>query len=293
MTEDIRDKASADPRDLTALNFVREHVPYVFRRHFRQGLRSHVLEVLDPGDVRAEQDGRIRDGIREFPRARPIRMFRVFRKRFRDLDDGLGEIRKVKTVERFLAPDFMARSHEFLVDYAHDGVRDILLCGLQEYVEGEALDLWSPLGKDLLDEITARVHAWASGPRILPLDRFRERARERAATFVDRIKRMVHQAASIPDLAGVSNLILTPKGSIKLVDINNVSPVSFSPHLFLDDKGYPICDTSVQALALLEQNILDRPPDRNERLYGVFLDPERIRRVRDAQKAFDLSLVRG
>jgi len=276
-----------------ALNFVRKRVPFVFRRHFRQGLRSHVLEVLDPGDVKAEQDGRIRDGVREFPRARARRMFRVFRKRFLDLNDGLGEIQKVKTVERFLAPDFMARSHEFLVDYTHEGVRDILLCGLQEYVEGEVLDPWSPLEQDLLKEMVSRMCARASSPCAASVDPFMDRVRERAATFVYRVKQMIREAACIPDLAGVSNLILTPQGSIKLVDINNISPVSFAPDLFLDDKGYPICDTSVQALALLEQKLLGRPPDRNERLYGVFLDPDRIQRARDAQKAFDLSIVRG
>jgi len=286
MLQDIRDIPAAGPEDILSLNFLRSSPPVVFRRHFRQGLRSHVLEVLDPNDVEAERTGRMENGLLRFPRARPRRMFRVFRTRFRDLADGLEETRRVKTVERYLCPEFMARSHEFLADYLLEGAREILLCGLQEYVEGEALDPWSPVGEGLLREIAFRVRSHVSGSFEEPPNPFLEHVRDRAAVFIARVKRMILEAACIPDLAGVSNLILTPAGNIQLVDINNISAVSFAPSIVLDDKGYPICDKSVQALALLERKLLGRRPDRTERLYRVFLDPERIRKVRTAEELF-------
>ena len=289
MTVDIRDKTAVGQKDILALNFMRPRPSVVFRRHFRQGLRSHVLEVLDPADVEAERSGRMRDGLLCFPRARPRKMFRVFRTRFRDLADGIEETRRVKTVERFLSPDFMARSNEFLVDYRIEEEWDILLCGLQEYVEGEALDPWSPAGEGLLEEIASRMAGRGSEPSGASAALFAETVRRLAAVFVDRVKRMISEAALIPDLAGVSNLILTPSGHIKLVDINNISPVSLGPGISLDDKGYPICDKSVQALALLERNLLGRSPAPDEPVYRVFLDPARVREVKTAEDAFHRS----
>ena len=285
MIEDIRDKTSAGPEDIQALNFVREEIPFVLRRHFRQGLRSHVLEVLDPMEVEAERIGRMQDGLLCFPRARPLKMFRVFRARFDSLKDGLVEIESVKILQRYLAPQYVARSDEFLVDYVFQGAWNLLLCGLQDYVEGEILDPWSPVEQNALEELWRRIRNREAGcerPQIPGI----EAVREHIAAFVSRVKRMIAEAGLIPDLAGVSNLILTPSGAVKLVDINNISPVSLTPRIFLDDKEYPICDKSVQALALLEQNLLGRPPDRNDPIYRVFLDPERVRDVKAVEEAF-------
>jgi hypothetical protein len=288
MNEDIRDKPSAGPEDIRALNFIRAEIPFVLRRHFRQGLRSHVLEVLDPKDVDAEKSGVLQGGILRFPRARPLKMFRVFRTRFDGLNDALLEIESVKVLGRYLAPQYVARSDEFLVHYMFRGVRDLLLCGLQDYVEGEALDPWSPVEENLLEDlwhrISSREAAGKRSPRIPGI----EAVREHIAAFLSCVKRMITEAALIPDLAGVSNLILTASGTVKLVDINNISPVSMSPHIPLDDKGYPICDKSVQALALLEQKLLGRAPGRDDPVYRVFLDPERMREVKAVEEIFHL-----
>lgn len=286
MTADIREKPFVRPEDVLALNFVRSSPACAFRTHYRQGLRSHILEVLDPEDLKAEQAGVVEDGLLRFPRARPVRMFRVFRTRFRSLEEGLEEIGRVKLVERHLGAEHMARSEEFLVDYALQGRRDLLLCGLQEYVGGEPLDPWTVVRGDLPVELARRLtRRDLSSARPSGTD-LPEAIRVRAASFVDRTKRMVLEAACIPDLAGVSNLIVTPSGDIKLVDINNISRVSFAPEIPLDDKGYPICDKSIQALFLLEQKLLDRDPDPGDPLHGRFLDPMRVRRVKEVEAAF-------
>jgi len=286
MTEDIRDKPSAGPDDIRALNFIRAEIPFVLRRHFRQGLRSHVLEVLDPKDVQAEKSGLLQDGVLRFPRARPLKMFRVFRTRFDSLKHALLEIETVKVLGRYLAPQYVARSDEFLVHYVFKGARDLLLCGLQDHVEGEVLDPWSPVKENLLEDLWRRITdhgpAGERSTRIPGIESFREHI----AAFLTCVKRMIMEAGSIPDLAGVSNLILTASGAVKLVDINNISPVSLSPHIPVDDKGYPICDKSVQALALLEQKLLGRAPGRDDPIYRVFLDPDRVRDVKAMEDSF-------
>jgi len=48
MIEDVRDKPSLSEADVLALNFIRRPARYVFRRHYRVGLRSHIMEVLRP-----------------------------------------------------------------------------------------------------------------------------------------------------------------------------------------------------------------------------------------------------
>ena len=286
MTADIREKPSVRPEDVLALNFIRSSPACAFRTHYRQGLRSHILEVLDPEDLEAEQAGVAEDGLLRFPRARPVKMFRVFRTRFYSLEEGLEEIARVKLVERHLGAEHMARSEEFLVDYVSRGRRDLLLCGLQEYVEGEPLDPWSPVRGNFPVELAHRLTRRAPSSGRPPATDLPEAIRSRAASFVDRMKRMVLEAACIPDLAGVSNLIVSPSGGIKLVDINNVSRVPLSGGIPLDDKGYPICDKSVQALFLLEQKLLGRDPDPGDPLYGRFLDPVRVRRVKEVEAAF-------
>jgi hypothetical protein len=65
--------------------------------------------------------------------------------------------------------------------------------------------------------------------------------------FIKRLKQMIAKIGHVPDLAGAWNLILTRPRNIKLVDINNISRVSFDPVINLDDKGYPICDKSIKA----------------------------------------------
>ena len=97
---------------------------------------------------------------------------------------------------------------------------------------------------------------------------------------------MIAEVRHVPDLAGAGNLVVTKAGQIKLVDINNISAVVFDADILLDDKGYPVCDKSIEALALLEQKITGQAVDPREALYRFFLAPERRRRVTRQEEAF-------
>ena len=103
---------------------------------------------------------------------------------------------------------------------------------------------------------------------------------------------MILRAGLIPDLAGDGNLILTDAGDIKLVDINNISPVSFSPDIYLDDKGYPVCDKSVEALYEIEKSLAGHSPDPSDRLYKTFFDPGRMFSVSAIERDFHRSVNR-
>jgi len=286
MFEDVRDKPSLTEPDVLALNFIRRPAPYLFRRHYRAGLRSHIMEVLRPEDVSRETQGTAVNGITRFPRARPLRMLRIFRTRFRSLEEAEAEVRRVKVIEAYLAPDHVARSEEFLVDYVRDGLSEILLCGLQEFVEGEVLDPWSPLDRSSL---CALFHQMARGSADEPGERVEGwllQVRSRAEALTGIIKRMIMETRHVPDLAGVGNLLVTATGTIKLVDINNISRVSFRPGIDLDDRGYPVCDKSIEALWLLEQNLFRDSPWERDPSYREFLTPERMREVEMLVKRF-------
>jgi len=291
MKEDVREKASLSHHEVVALNFVRDPGTYFFRRHYKQGLRSHVMEVLQRDDVERERTGVVIEGVRWFPRARPIKMLRIFRTKFNDLDQALEEVRRVKIIEKYLAPDHVAMSDEFLVDYIMDGKRDFILCGLQEAVEGEILDPWSPITKVHLSELFSRMGGDVTGTQGVSTERLVTRARKRVHKFIEGVKKMVSEANHVPDLAGVGNLLLTPEGEVKLVDINNISKVSYGSTIPIDDKGYPVCDKSIQALALIEQKILAKTNNKKEAVYGAFLDSERMRRVKALEDKFHFSMV--
>jgi hypothetical protein len=290
MVEDIRNRLSIVAEDILGLNFIRTEAPYVFRRHYRQGLRSHVIEVLPMDDFERETTGVVMDGIRIFPKARPVKMLRIFRTRFASMERAVEEVRRVKLVEKYLGPDCLALSNEFLVDYWKGNKRDLMLCGLQEYVEGVVVDPWSAIQHNLLEELLQCIQGMGLERREnaveIPLEKARERARVKADQFIRRMKAMIWEIHYVPDLAGIENLIFTAGGNIKLVDINNISPVSFGPSIYIDDKGYPICDKSIEALSLLEQKLLDRPIDHADGIYRIFLDPERISRVKALERAF-------
>ncbi len=286
MPEDIRNRSSISHADVTALNFVRSNSPYVFRRHFRQGLRSHIMEILDPSDVATEQSGTVVDEVRWFPKATPRRMFRIFRARLKTLDNALLEIERVKIVERYLAPDFMARSIECIVDYRGPGGWDLMLCGFQEFVKGEVLDPWTILDRsDLLPSLYDQFRKSENALGI-PRARWIAAVRQKGARFIDKIKSMVTEAGHIPDLAGAGNLIITATGAIRLVDINNISRISFEPSISLDEKGYPVCDKSIEALSLIEEKILGRPVRKEDEIYKRFLGPERRKAVKDKEAFF-------
>jgi hypothetical protein len=284
MAEDIRDKPHLDHNEILALNFIRSPGNYLFREHYYTGLRSHIMEVLDLVDVEKEKKGIVINGLRWYPRAEPLRMLRIFRIRFNDLEDAQEEIKKVKMIQEYLAPDHLASSEEFLVNYLNHGKTEILLCGLQDYVKGEMLDPWSHLNKNHLVSLLGRMASEKAA------DKWVRGVREKVENFVMKLRRLILEKNIVPDLAGMGNLILTPPGGIKLVDINNISKVSFHPIIRLDDRGYPVCDKSIEALSLLEHKLLNRTISRSDFIYKTFLDPERIKEVRALVKKFHMSM---
>jgi hypothetical protein len=286
MEPDIRDRPYLTHEDVLGLNFIKDPCPFIFRRHHRTGLRSHVLQVLDPLDVAREKEGIIQDGVRWFPKAKPIRMLRLFRAKFDGLARAKEEIRKVKIIETFLGHPYFAKSEEFLAHYRLHTFLDILLCGLQEVVEGEILDPWSPGEGDPLKPLFKRfpspIHP--QGPHGQA-----SKAKAHIREFIERVKRMILEAGHAPDLAGVGNLLLTREGLLKLVDINNVCLVRFDSTILLDDRGYPVCDKSVEALYLLEKKVFG-VSRKSSLIYTHFLDPGRMREVRQIERRFHDSM---
>jgi hypothetical protein len=249
---DIRRRTALDHGDVTGLNFIRDSGRFRFRRHFRSGLRSHVMEVLRAEEVLRERVGVMDAGLRRFPRARPVAMLRLFRSPFGSAAEALAEVGRLRLVERYLGREQVAASSEFIVAYRLGRGATPMLCGLQEYVHGEPLDPWSCSGEQLPAEALKGV-----------------------ARFVSAVRRLVAEVGLIPDLAGVGNLLLTAGGGVKLVDINNISALRFAPEIPLDDKGYPVGDKSVEALFRLERDALGRAGLEGQRLYRHFLDPAR------------------
>ena len=291
MPEDIRDKPYLIHKDILGLNFIRDPGIYLYRRHYRSGLRSHIMQVLNPEDVEKEKNGIIIDGFRWYPRAKPLKMLRIFRTRFNILEDAEEELKRVRIIQTYLAPDYLAMPGEFLVDYSRHGKCEILLCGLQEYVQGQILDPWGLLNRDHLASLRYDMGFDNTEDSATISDQWIRSVRERADNFIKKLKQMIAETGHVPDLAGAGNLILTRSGNIKLVDINNVSMVSFDPVINLDDRGYPVCDKSIEALSLIEQKLLGRSSLRTEPIYDTFLDPERMKEVRALDEKFQISIA--
>ena len=289
MPEDIRDKAYINHENVVALNFIKASGPYIFRRHYRQGLRSHIMEVLSKRDVELEKTGVMVDGVRWYPKAKPLRMFRIFRTRLITLENALREIRCVKIVERYLAPDYMATSSEFIADYARPEGRDILLCGLQAYEPGEIVDPWSILeGQPFVAALYESLQGSMGEEMDIGPDQWVALVRNKAATFVQRIKEMMAKDGYISDLAGMGNLVMASTGEIKLVDINNISKVGMDTEIMLDDRGYPVLDKSIEALYLLEDKMTGDTVDRDDPVYRFFINPQRREAVKRHEEHFIL-----
>ena len=286
MSEDIRNKPAISHSDVIALNFVRTSSPYVFRKYFRQGLRSHIMEVLYPSDVANENTGTVIEGIRFFPQAVPLNIFRIFRTRFKTLGEAWVEVELVKMVSHYLAPDFMAHSTECIVEYHGPHGAELMLCGFQEYIDGEIIDPWTIL--DAATLLPTIYTAMREREVIVSLskDEWVAGAREKGLRFIEKIKSMITHSGHIPDLAGVGNLIITASGEICLVDINNISPVCNDSKISLDEKGYPVCDKSVEALSLIEEKIVGRPIDMGEKFYKLFLSSQRKHMVEEKVELF-------
>ena len=50
-----------------------------------------------------------------------------------------------------------------------------------------------------------------------------QKFQKKVEQFIACVKNMILMAKYIPDFAGVENILITPAGNIKLVDINNIS----------------------------------------------------------------------
>jgi len=292
MQEDVRDRPYLNEEDVLKLNFVREPAVYIYRRHYRQGLRSHILEVLSPEDVANEKNGVIIDGAKWYPRAEPLKMLRIFRTRFQNLRQAKEEVERVKMIESYLAPDNFAKSDEFLVAYELNGKSEILLCGLQEYVKGAILDPWDQLDDSHLISILRRISFETFEDADEIGDEWISEVRVKAKQFITKIKKMILEVNHVPDLAGIGNLLLTREGDIKLVDINNISKVSFDSEVRIDDRGYPVCDKSIESLSLLEQGLLSKPLPEDDVIYRIYLEPGRMEEVKALEKEFLLAIER-
>ena len=292
MQEDVREKAYLNEEDVLRLNFIRDPGTYIYRRHYRQGLRSHILEVLSPEDVKNEKNGVIIDGAKWYPRAEPLKMLRIFRMRFQNLQEAIEEVERVKMIESYLGPDNFAKSVEFLVDYEMNGKTEILLCGLQEYIKGAILDPWDRLDDSHLTSILRRISFETFEDAEDIGDEWIDEVRLRAKEFITKIKKMILEAHHVPDLAGIGNLLLTREGDIKLVDINNISKVSFDSQVRIDDRGYPVCDKSIESLSLLEQGLLEKPLPEEDVIYKTYLGSERMEEVKALEKEFLLAMER-
>lgn len=289
MTKDIRDKSHITHEDILALNFIREPGAYVFRKYHKQGLRSHIMEILDPEDVLKQNKGEVIDGVRIFSWAKPLKILRIFRTKFSSIKEVFEEIRKFKIVEKYLPDDFYAKSDEFVVDYIWNQNRDFILCGLQEYVEGEVLNPWDPISKHQLAGLFALPDNHGNKEFQMTSEQLIHKFQKKIEHFIVCVKKMILKANYVPDFAGVENLLVTSTGNIKLVDINNISKVFFGPEISLDDKGYPVCDKSIEAISMIEKNMLGKSIDKTERLYKIFLDPQRMKEVDALEEKFHLS----
>ena len=286
VSEDIRNKRAICHSDVVALNFITTSPPCVFRRHYRQGLRSHVMEILYPSEVITENTGILIDGVRQFPKARPSMMFRIFRTRFENFEDAWAEVERVKTVSEYLAPDFMAHSYECIVEYHGPQGSELMLCGFQEYIEGDIIDPWTILDAESLLPVIYKTMSDRGVTMPLSSAEWVADAREKGSRLIGRLKRMITHSGHIPDLAGVGNLIITPTGEICLVDINNISQVYCDSTIPLDEKGYPVCDKSVEALSLIEKKIVGRSINMEEKLYKQFLTSQRKNLVQEKVELF-------
>jgi hypothetical protein len=278
---DIRDIPSLAGEEVVQLNFIRDSGKYYFRKHNRQGMRSHVLEVLTAQDLLKETSGEIIDGIRLYPRAMPKYMLRILRTRFSTLQETLDEVKTYSLVLKFLGAECIALSNEFIVEYTGTGKSEIVLCGLQEYVRGAILDPWGLVGQTPLETFFQ-----SRFPSEKPDDKRTAKGFESIATFVTRMRKMINESGYITDLAGNGNLILTSTGDIKLVDINNILQVSKDDTILLDDKGYPSCDKSIEVLWILEDKILKTANLSDDPLYSPFLSVDRTEKVRSLEKDF-------
>ena len=244
-------------------------------------MRSHVMEVLDARDLERELHGELKGTIRLYPRALPRYMLRILRKRFTSVEQVLGEIDAYALVVAYLGSEHVAVSTEFIVEYTGTGAAEIVLCGMQEYVNGALFDPWGLVETKPLESF---YRSRFPGEQAVSV--FVPGGLESVASFVHRTREMVTEAGCIPDLAGNGNLLMTHSGNLKLVDINNILQVGEDEAIPLDSKGYPSCDKSIEVLWILENRVLKTANATRDPLYRHFLSAERVEKVRRIEKTF-------
>lgn len=281
--KDIRDIQHATSDEVNDLNFLNLTDQYVLRRHTYQGLRSHVFQILKTDDVRKENEGVIRKGVKNYPKAAPVKILRIMRTKFNNLAAVTVEIKKYKLIERYFDAESYAKSQEIIVDYNHNGKNKVMLIGIQDYVEGFRLNPWSAyIGFQIVDFLKI------SG--IKNIDETMAQILKNMANFVHLLKRFILKTRHIPDLAGIGNIMLKRSGNIVLVDINNISEVSFSDPIYVDNFGYPIVDRSIEAIFCLDKFCTPNEYDKNNFLYRKFLSDSRRKKVDAIEKEFDRKL---
>lgn len=290
MQADIRNRKHISHKDIIELNFIRKQNKYVFRKYYKQGLRSHIMEVLHAGDVLKQNKGDTINGLIHYPIAKPFKILRIFRTKFNSLSEIMKEIGKYKIIEKYLPADCYAKSYEFIVEYVIEEKHDYILCGLQDYVEGKVFNPWDLDRKNHLANLIKNIQSQGYNPLKMTTEHLIQRVQKQVNKFIKGLKKMIMEANYVPDLAGIGNFILTYDGKIKLVDINNISKVSFGSDISIDDKGYPVCDKSIEAISIIEQKLLNRSIDKNEKIYRTFLDPQRLQKVKDLDANFHHSL---
>ena len=290
MPVDIRSRKHIGHQDISALNFIRKQNQYVFRKYYKQGLRSHIMEVLHASDIVKQNKGDTIDGIRHYPIAKPFKILRIFRTKFSSLSEIMQEIGKYKIVEKYLPVDCYAKSYEFVAEYIIEGQHDYILCGLQDYVAGKVFNPWDLDRKNHLTNLIKNIQSQGYNPLQMTEGHLVRQVQKQVDKFIKSVKKMIAEADYVPDLAGIGNFILTYDGKIKLVDINNISKVSYKSEISLDDKGYPVIDKSIEALSIIEQKLLNRTIDKNEKIYRTFLDDQRMQAVKELDAEFHHSL---
>ena len=166
-----------------------------------------------------------------------------------------------------------------------------MLCGFQEYIEGDIIDPWTILDAESLLPVLYKTKKDRGITMPLSSDEWVADARKKGAQLIDRLKRMITHSGHIPDLAAVGNLIITANGEICLEDINNISAVYSDSTIPLDEKGYPVCDKSDEALSLMERKIVGRPINMEEKLYKQFLTSQRKNLVQEKVALFSEKFV--
>ncbi len=245
---DIRDKQRLEHEDIIGLNFISDNAPYIFEFHYEQGLRSHIIRLLDPQDCRARDKGIEKDGIKTYPRPTPNYILRIYKSSI-DPEEAIGEIKKLNEIKKYMM-ESVAHSDEFVVSYKKEEHYEPIFCGFQEYIEGEVVDPWFCIPKTYGESFPKKTNK-----------------------FINRVKDTIKNTGYIPDLAGIGNIIYNKDRGLVLTDINNINVVDYSDEIFLDNKGFPIIDTSVEALYNLETVV--NGSAQPEKLYEHYLEENR------------------